>query len=83
MTLDAQTIIAMVKRKGVTLAAGMALGAVACVESPDIFALVQKAVVVVGGTGGGALVLSMILSWINERDKEVARIVALNTEPPK
>jgi hypothetical protein len=83
MILDAKTILDMIKRKGITLVAGMALGAVACVESPDIYAMVQKAVVVVGGTGGGALVLSMILSWLNERDKEMARIEALNTEPPK
>lgn len=83
MKLDTQTIVAMAKRKGVTLVAGMAIGAVACVESPEVFALVQQAVLVVGGAGGGALVLSMIMSWINERDKEVARIVALNTEPPK
>lgn len=66
MKLNTQTVLSMAKRKGLTLVAGIAIGAVLCVIDKDVYDLVSKAVVVVGGAGGGGVVLSIILSLLNE-----------------
>ena len=81
--LDPRTVLLMVQRKGLTLAAGMALGAVATVQYPGLFDAVSRTVGAVGGAGGGALVLSMLLSWINESKADADIETALMTDPPK
>ena len=82
MKLEPSIIIAMVKRKGITLAAGMALGAVLCAEYPDVFALVQQAVGVIGAAGAVGAIASILMSVKNEQEgvKDVAE--ALATPPP-
>jgi len=81
MKLDPSIIYAMLKRKGVTLASGMALGAVLCVEYPELFELVKQAVAVVGVAGAVGMISSVLMSVKNEQEgvKDVAK--ALNSAP--
>jgi uncharacterized membrane protein YccC len=68
MKLEPSIIIAMVQRKGVTLAAGMALGAVLCAEYPQLYALVKQAVAVVGVAGAVGAIASVLMSVKNEKE---------------
>lgn len=85
--MNASIIIAMIKRKGVTLAAGMALGAVLCVEYPELFDLVKRAVAVVGAAGAVGAIVSVLMSVRNEKeavaDVQKALMTPVPEEPPK
>jgi hypothetical protein len=82
MKLDFKTILAMIQRKGVTLLAGILIGLVWCAEDPAIRDLVSRAVVVFGGAGGSAVLVSILMSLANERAAKEREEVALNTMPP-
>lgn len=85
--LEASIIIAMVQRKGVTLAAGMALGAVLCAEYPQLFDLVKQAVAVVGVAWAVGAIVSVLMSVKNEKegvaDVQAALYTPVPQEPPK
>jgi hypothetical protein len=82
MKLDYKTILAMIQRKGVTLLAGILIGLVWCAEDPGIRDLVSRAVVVFGGVGGSAVLVSFLMSILNEKDHKEKEEVALMTPPP-
>lgn len=87
MKLDPAIVIAMIKRKGITLTAGMALGAVLCSEYPDLFKLVQQAVAVVGTAGAVGLIFSVVMSVKNEKagveEVQKALMTPVPEDPPK
>lgn len=83
MKLEVSIIIAMVQRKGVTLAAGMALGAVLCAEYPQVLDLVKQAVAVVGVAGAVGAIVSVLMSVKNEQEGVADVQKALMTPVPQ
>ena len=81
--MNASIIIAMIQRKGITLAAGMALGAVLCAEYPQLFDLVKQAVAVVGVAGAVGAIVSVLMSVKNEKEGVADVQKALMTPIPK
>lgn len=82
MNYDIWAILAMIKRKGTSMMAGVALGAVMCVLWPQFLDLAQHAVGLIGGAGVAALMSSILMSVKRDEKEEIARVVAKYTPPP-
>lgn len=83
MKLDMPTILAMIKRKGVTALAFTILGAVICAEDDQTRDLIKHYVAEFGGTGTALAIVSWIMSQNRELKVKEDINVALNTPSPE
>ncbi len=79
MKLDTATILKIIERKGVSWFGAFVMGMVLCAMDDQTRDLVKRYVGLLTGGGGGALVLSVILSMLND-GKKVAAIEQLEVK---
>ena len=82
MKIDLATIIALIQRKGITMVSSMALGAVICATQPQILALVQQAVGILGVSATIGIIVSTLMSVKNVQQNKADVQTALMTPVP-
>ena len=80
--MNQAVIVDMLKRKGVSAVAFVALGILICAESDQVRQLAIQFSMLFGGTSAAMTTLSVWLSLRKEKDVANKIEVALNTPPP-